>query len=581
MNKHKKIALASISNLTSWILVAGFSTCVNSEEVAKESKLVKSNDETLKPTRSMPMWYYDEQRDFRFPLPTKFDFTYIDKTGKIVIKGPFCNAKSFAHGRAPVNIGSLELHDGLWVANFESLDYPTWTLLDTKGEMVCEPKFRKIDSFHDDITVARLNSANAQQPHSQDESVLIDLNGKVKLTLPGDIEESLGPFSEGLAPFKLPGASGVERLLFGYIKRNYDLKIKPQFSEAHIFSEGLAVVAPFDSTNEALPGSGLTRNGSPPLLGYIDPFGKLIIPAQFAAAREFHDGLAVVKKEKWGYVDKTGALVIPCEYEYAGNFSDGLAPVQQNGKLGYIDSSNKIVIPFNYADAKSFSDGLAPATADGINWGYIDKAGNFVLAPIYRGAFSFSDGLALVLSTPAKDFATDKSVAPYLWMTARAARGALDIATAKIACETIIRVAPDTIWSEKSKLFLKNVLPSQAVPSEAVELLKTSRETRVKNLPGAEVIIRGAIKKYPEFIWLYGELGSTLIPQDKYDEAEKVLVEALQKDPNYVRGYYQLGKVFQHKGDEKKFREMLAKVKELDPDDEGLKFERKSNPTIE
>ncbi|MFX9696039.1 tetratricopeptide repeat protein, partial [Acinetobacter baumannii] len=65
------------------------------------------------------------------------------------------------------------------------------------------------------------------------------------------------------------------------------------------------------------------------------------------------------------------------------------------------------------------------------------------------------------------------------------------------------------------------------------------------------------------------------------DEAAKVINEALQKDPNYVRGYYQLAKIYQHNGDDKKFREMLSKVNELDPDDEGLKFERKINPTIE
>lgn len=566
--------------MTICMLFVGEPIRVSAAETAGEANLTKDN-ENIGSAVSMPMWYYDEQRDFRFPLPTNFDFVYINKVGEIVIRGPFCDAKSFSRGRASVNLGTLELHDGRWVPKLDSLHYPTWTLLDTRGEIVCEPKFRKVDVFRDDVATARLDFKSPQQQHSQDEAVLIDQNGNTKMMMPEDIEQNLGSFSEGLAPYKSPNAVGIERMLFGYINRNGEMKIKPQFSSANTFSEGLAAVVPHDSVNEPLPGLGLTRNGSSNLLGYIDSVGKVVIPAQFEAAHEFHGGFAAVKKDKWGYVDKTGALLIPCEYEFAGSFSDGIAPVQKDNKVGFIDATNKLVIPLEYADAKSFSEGVASATRDGVHWGYIDKSGKFVLEPIYRGAFSFSDGLALVLSRPADQFVTDKSAAPYLWMTARSARGLLDIGTARSACETINAVAPGTKWADKSALFVKNVLPPKSVPLEAIELLKKSREIRMTNLMAAENIVRAAIKQYPDFIWLYGELGSILIPQGKYDEAAKVINEALQKDPNYVRGYYQLAKIYQHNGDDKKFREMLSKVNELDPDDEGLKFERKINPTIE
>ena len=67
--------------------------------------------------------------------------------------------------------------------------------------------------------------------------------------------------------------SGYER--YGYINREGDFFIEPQFRHAEDFSEGLAEIG----------------------IGYIDMSGNLVIECQFHYPGPFSEGLAVAKKE--------------------------------------------------------------------------------------------------------------------------------------------------------------------------------------------------------------------------------------------------------------------------------------------
>lgn len=60
----------------------------------------------FKPDGGMPMWYYRCSRNFRYAVPTDFDFAYIDNTGEIVISGPFVIAKPFKDGKASIKISN-------------------------------------------------------------------------------------------------------------------------------------------------------------------------------------------------------------------------------------------------------------------------------------------------------------------------------------------------------------------------------------------------------------------------------------------------------------------------------------------
>jgi hypothetical protein len=208
------------------------------------------------------------------------------------------------------------------------------------------------------------------------------------------------PFSEGLAvvvlgPFEQKGGGLLYK--HGYIDRLGKMVIQPReaesikwlsyYSKALAFSEGLAAMFQKDK------------------FGFIDKFGRQIIPPQYKDVQHFSEGLAAVAlEEKYGYIDRSGKMVIPPKFWSAGSFSGGLAVVQLDSagnKWGYIDKSGKLVINGEGLDmARGFSEGLAAARAKNGKYGYIDKTGNFVIPPQFYRVGDFSDGLAAVEPVP-------------------------------------------------------------------------------------------------------------------------------------------------------------------------------------
>lgn len=110
-------------------------------------------------------------------------------------------------------------------------------------------------------------------------------------------------------------------------------------------------------------------------------------------------GLAAVKRDgKWGFIDENGKEIIPCQYEDVSLFgSPGLAAFCEKGKWGYIDRTGKIIVEPIYEEADLFSDnGLAAVKKDG-KWGYIMETGEVFIEPVYDKATLFDEfGLAAV-----------------------------------------------------------------------------------------------------------------------------------------------------------------------------------------
>lgn len=171
--------------------------------------------------------------------------------------------------------------------------------------------------------------------------------------------------------------------------------------------------------------------------GYINNQGKIVIEPQFDAARDFHDGLALVSKydksgntnpqtmeDKDGYIDETGKFVIQPQFVSqknifnnssrvsADNFSEGLAIVQidwtltKSGTLDVlqrnyacIDKTGKVVFKLdpNQRVSDNFSDGLLLFQLESDKkYGYLDKTGKVAIEPKYVTALPFSEGLAAV-----------------------------------------------------------------------------------------------------------------------------------------------------------------------------------------
>ena len=62
---------------------------------------------------------------------------------------------------------------------------------------------------------------------------------------------------------------------------------------------------------------------------------------------------------KWGYIDQYGKTVIPFEYEAASNaWVNGLSMVKKDGKYGAVDSNGKIVIPITWDRLSMYKEAI-------------------------------------------------------------------------------------------------------------------------------------------------------------------------------------------------------------------------------
>ncbi|MEV4541138.1 WG repeat-containing protein [Micromonospora echinaurantiaca] len=132
------------------------------------------------------------------------------------------------------------------------------------------------------------------------------------------------------------------------------------------------------------------------LWGYADPDGELVIPARYAEAQPFREGLAWVRRpetDRWSLIALTGTTVIEPSYLAVRSFSDGLAWVLRDRGAGWlaIRPNGDVAIPPGFADVRPFRRGVAAVRREG--WGAVDKTGQIVLPTRYHGfATTLSDG---------------------------------------------------------------------------------------------------------------------------------------------------------------------------------------------
>jgi hypothetical protein len=263
----------------------------------------------------------------------------------------------------------------------------------------------------------------------------IDKTGRVVIPLCFD---AVGDFSEGLARFERDKK-------WGFLDKRGAVAIEPRFPWAQEFSEGLARVQVsgsqlgpdakwgfIDKTGTIViderrdTGSGEHSNiGSDSAesafheglalfdvggkKGYMDKFGKVVIPPQFSYAYPFSEGKAAATKDAsgdsgWGHIDKTGQWVVSPGFQWASSFNEGLAPVNRTKDCGYVDERGKVVLQPKTSPGETdcatvwgdFVNGLA-RWKFGKKYGFIDRTGKTVIEPRFDLTFHFSDGLAAVM----------------------------------------------------------------------------------------------------------------------------------------------------------------------------------------
>ncbi len=257
--------------------------------------------------------------------------------------------------------------------------------------------------------------------------------------------------------------------LWGYLDKEGKIVINPQFKQANVFVNGMALVSSPDSKYGYIGEDGkyiinptykhatsfsegyacvVAENGKPQFIdkkgevkftaeqcqycgvfneglalakigeqwGYLDISGKTKIPAQFDYANPFVEGMASVAKtdkEKgetlWGFINEKGELIVPCQFQRANSFSEGLSNVYDGKKYGYIDKTGKYIINPQFDNADDFINGMA-IIIQGSLCGFINKEGKIVINPQFKSAMSFSidNNIAPVISTDGKVGYIDK-----------------------------------------------------------------------------------------------------------------------------------------------------------------------------
>lgn len=204
---------------------------------------------------------------------------------------------------------------------------------------------------------------------------------------------------------------------WGYKDGQGVVVVQPQFSLAHKYSEGLAlvglgadrfayidpsgrqIIGPFQAAYALSFSDGWAARGDRTTGEYIDGTGKVVLTVNCEVNHNFHGGIARIglAGNRWGYIDTSGKWIIPAQFKYLDEFSEDLACAVMEDKAGFINKTGKWIIEPQFDDAKSFIYGLAPV-AIGDKWGYIQKSGEWAVKPQYDIAHYFGpDGKAEVL----------------------------------------------------------------------------------------------------------------------------------------------------------------------------------------
>jgi hypothetical protein len=307
---------------------------------------------------------------------------YVDAEGREVVPASFEKAYPFQEGRARVVVGA----------------YPHGKVgfIDRQGSFVVKPRYHEAEDFEQGV--ARVKFLGGDWRH-------LDASGN--MLIPSSHRDHL-LFSEGRA-------RTLVDLKWGFVDRSYAFCIPPRYDEAGHFYSGLASVKidagkPADGPDMDMPRSEPIRK---PRWGYIDPNGRIAIPARFLMAGSFSEELAAVKVSalfglttRWGYIDRTGATVIQPAFDFAYPFAEGLARVNmggrigssggvQGGRWGFIDKNGKYVIKPRFEYVSWFAENLAVVRV-GSQWGYIDGTGKMAIPPQFDEAYNFFKGLARV-----------------------------------------------------------------------------------------------------------------------------------------------------------------------------------------
>lgn len=201
---------------------------------------------------------------------------FIDKSGKLVIPLQFIGVKDFSEGLAPVQ---------QFFTGADKRFHREWGFIDRSGKIVVEPQYQWADQFSEGMACI----GQAEPTDWTMRYGYIDKTGRSVIPPKYDWAE---PFSQGLALVHLPGQKDGYDHVFVNGKGGV---INRSGSWVFIDKTGKIIVVPPPAVQEIHSFSeGFSRVKIGGLYGFMDKQGNMAIKPQYRWADDFSEGLAGV-----------------------------------------------------------------------------------------------------------------------------------------------------------------------------------------------------------------------------------------------------------------------------------------------
>ena len=219
-------------------------------------------------------------------------YGYINKKGKEIISLKYSDANSFNEGLAAVQKGKK------------------WGYIDNTGKVIIDFKYAEAKDFSEGYAAVKKGKKWGY----------VDKSGETVIPFEYDDAQN---FSGGFAGVGKKKGSYIEGYVkkhytnnYGFINKSGEEVIELKYDLVKPFSEGMAVVGNdghFAISRWSIGGYSIGDencyyNGK---LGFVDTTGQELNLNKYNEAKDFHEGLAAVKKgKKWGYINNSGEEVI-------------------------------------------------------------------------------------------------------------------------------------------------------------------------------------------------------------------------------------------------------------------------------
>jgi hypothetical protein len=249
----------------------------------------------------------------------------------------------------------------------------------------------------------------------------IDREGKITIN-PQFSEATV--FRNDLALVRTSG--DYSKRAWGYIDEEGKYAINANYKDATVFSEKISWVVEKNGAPTALNTKGDTlfvlkqaervrifKEGLAAFnvededgeidWGFVDASGIVKINPQFSYVNNFSEGMSAFRNEdgEWGYINREGMIVINPQFDSAGDFVEDRAVVTLDDQYGIIDKDGKFLVNPQFDMAKP--DGDNYLVKEGDKWGWCDSEGKMIINPQFDDAFPFGG----------KDYAPVKSAGEY------------------------------------------------------------------------------------------------------------------------------------------------------------------------